>query len=285
LFELRGITKAYGEQRALDELSLRIEPATTTALIGPSGCGKSTLLRVLIGLVQAEAGEVLLDGAPLTPARLPEARLRMGYVIQQGGLFPHLTARGNATLMAAHLGWPRERIAAQLDELATLTHLPPDVLDRYPGELSGGQNQRVALMRALMLNPEILLLDEPLGALDPMVRSELQDELKQIFATLKRTVVLVTHDLPEAAFLADRIVLMRAGRVVQTGLLADMVQRPAEPFVERFVQAQRSPLEHMAGASHAADADGADSDEPRHEQGTQAPGRRAHSGAAGGGEP
>jgi osmoprotectant transport system ATP-binding protein len=225
LFELREITKTYGKQLALDGPSLRIEPGATTALIGPSGCGKSTLLRLLIGLVRADAGEVLLDGALLTPARLPEARLRMGYVIQQGGLFPHLTARGNATLMAAHLGWPRERIAARLDTLAALTHLPPDALERYPGELSGGQNQRVALMRALMLDPEMLLLDEPLGALDPMVRRELQEELKQIFATLERTVVLVTHDLAEAAYLADRIVLMRAGRVVQTGPLADMMQR------------------------------------------------------------
>lgn len=160
MFELRKITKTYGAQPALDGLSLRIDPATTTALIGPSGCGKSTLLRVLIGLVHVDAGAVLLDGAPLTRARLPAARLRMGYVIQQGGLFPHLTARANATLMAAHLGWPRERIAARLDALATLTHLPADALDRYPGELSGGQNQRVALMRALMLDPEILLLTD-----------------------------------------------------------------------------------------------------------------------------
>ncbi len=248
-FELRRVTKSYDGRAALDTLSLSIEPGTTTALIGPSGCGKSTLLRTLIGLVRPDAGEVLFDGEPLTPARLPQARLRMGYVIQQGGLFPHLTARGNATLMAAHLGWSRERIAARVEQLAALTHLPADALARYPGELSGGQNQRVGLMRALMLDPEVLLLDEPLGALDPMVRSGLQDELKQIFASLHKTVVLVTHDLAEAAFLADEIVLMRAGRVIQSGALTDMVKRPAEPFVERFVQAQRSHLEHLASSA------------------------------------
>jgi len=249
VFELRGVTKTYEGRPALDALCLSIEPGTTTALIGPSGCGKSTLLRTLIGLVRPDAGEVRFDGEPLTPARLPQARRRMGYVIQQGGLFPHLTARSNATLMAAHLGWPRERIAARVDELAALTHLPADALARYPGELSGGQNQRVGLMRALMLDPEVLLLDEPLGALDPMVRSGLQDELKQIFASLHKTVVLVTHDLAEAAFLADKIVLMRAGHIVQSGTLKDMVQQPAEHFVERFVQAQRSHLEHLASSA------------------------------------
>ncbi len=246
LFELRRITKLYGGRPALDGLSLSITQGTTTALIGPSGCGKSTLLRTLIGLVKPDTGEVLFDSEPLTPARLPETRPRMGYVIQQGGLFPHLTARGNVALMAEHLRWPRERIAARVDELAALTHFPLDGLERYPRELSGGQNQRVGLMRALMLDPEVLLLDEPLGALDPMVRSELQEQLKEIFASLHKTVVLVTHDLAEAAYLSDRIVLMRAGRLVQSGALGDMLQRPAEPFVERFVQAQRGHLEHLA---------------------------------------
>ena len=247
MFQLQRITKLYAGLPALDGLSLSIERGTTTALIGPSGCGKSTLLRTLIGLVHPDAGAVLFDGEPLSASRLPAARLRMGYVIQQGGLFPHLTARGNVALMAVHLGWPRRRIAARLDELAALTHFPLAGLDRYPGELSGGQNQRVGLMRALLLDPEVLLLDEPLGALDPMVRSELQEELKAIFARLHKTVVLVTHDLAEAAFLADEIVLMRAGRVVQSGVLADMIDRPAEPFVERFVKAQRSHLAHLAG--------------------------------------
>ena len=168
-------------------------------------------------------------------------RLRTGYVIQDGGLFPHLTARGNVTLLARHLGWDRPRIEARVAELAELTRFPADGLDRHPRQLSGGQRQRVGLMRALMLDPAALLLDEPLGALDPLVRADLQTELRDIFRSLGKTVVLVTHDLGEATFFADRVVLLRDGRVVQEGSPADLWHRPADPFVTRFVQAQRGP--------------------------------------------
>jgi osmoprotectant transport system ATP-binding protein len=168
-------------------------------------------------------------------------RLRTGYVIQDGGLFPHMTARGNLTLMARHLGWDRMRIDTRVRELTELTRFPADGLDRYPLELSGGQRQRVGLMRALMLNPDALLLDEPLGALDPLVRADLQTELRDIFRALGKTVVLVTHDLGEAAFFADRIALLRDGHIVQQGSAADLWHRPADPFVTRFVQAQWGP--------------------------------------------
>ena len=243
MFQLDRITKTYGSTAALDAVTLSIEPGGTTALIGPSGCGKSTLLRTLIGLIVPDSGHVVFDGQPLNPEIMRDLRRRMGYVIQQGGLFPHMTARENVTLMASHLGWNAARIEPRLGELAELTHFPLDGLDRYPLELSGGQNQRVSLMRALMLDPEVLLLDEPLGALDPMIRFELQEDLKQVFAALGKTVVIVTHDLAEAGFLAQTIVLMRAGRVVQAGSLREMVTRPAEPFVEQFVRAQRSHLD------------------------------------------
>jgi osmoprotectant transport system ATP-binding protein len=242
MFELHQVTKHYGATLALDAVSLRLARGRTTALIGPSGCGKSTLLRTLIGLIEPDAGQVRFDGQGLGRKTMRSQRQRMGYVIQQGGLFPHLTARENVALMARYLNWPPARIDTRLTELLELTHFPRAALARYPGELSGGQNQRLGLMRALMLDPEVLLLDEPLGALDPMIRYDLQEELKEIFATLGKTVVLVTHDLPEAAFLADSIVLMRAGRIVQSGTLADMLNQPAEPFVERFVRAQRSHL-------------------------------------------
>ncbi|WP_242523231.1 ATP-binding cassette domain-containing protein [Thiocystis minor] len=242
MFVLDQVFKRYGQATALDGVTLAFERGRTTALIGPSGCGKSTLLRLLIGLLTPDAGSVRFDAQPLAAASLRRLRQRMGYVIQQGGLFPHLTARQNVTLMARHLGWSQARIAPCLADLTALTHFPADGLDRYPSELSGGQNQRVALMRALMLDPEALLLDEPLGALDPMIRYELQEELKQVFATLGKTVVLVTHDLAEAAFLAHTIVLMRAGRVVQVGCLTDLMTAPAEPFVEQFIRAQRSHL-------------------------------------------
>ena len=243
LIRLRGVSVAFGERTALDGVDLEVGDGGTTVLIGPSGCGKSTLLRTVVGLLEPAAGEVTVEGEPVRPENLPGLRRRMGYVIQEGGLFPHLTARGNVTLMARHLGWSGDDVEERLEELRRLTHFPADGLARYPGELSGGQQQRVSLMRALMLDPRVLLLDEPLGALDPLVRRELQDELKEIFRRLQKTVVLVTHDLAEAAWLAQRIVLMREGRVVQEGTLEDLRERPAEPFVSEFLEAQRSPVE------------------------------------------
>jgi osmoprotectant transport system ATP-binding protein len=164
-------------------------------------------------------------------------------VIQEGGLFPHLTARRNVTLMADHLGWEERRTTGRVEELADLTKFPLDGLRRYPAQLSGGQRQRVSLMRALMLEPEILLLDEPLGSLDPMIRAELQDDLKEIFSALGKTVVLVTHDMGEAGHLGDTLVLLRHGRIVQQGSLADLVEAPAEAFVSDFVNAQRGARE------------------------------------------
>ncbi len=246
MFQLHGVSKRYGPVGALERCDLALEAGRTTVLIGPSGCGKSTLLRLMIGLELPDEGELRMAGEPLAPERLPELRRRMGYVIQEGGLFPHLSARENAALMARHLGWATERIEARLADLAELTHLPAAALERFPNELSGGQRQRVSLIRALMLEPEMLLLDEPLGALDPMIRYDLQQELKEIFERLHKTVVLVTHDLGEAAFFGDTLVLLRAGRIVQRGSLEAMLETPADDFVRRFVQAQRSPL---AGAS------------------------------------
>jgi osmoprotectant transport system ATP-binding protein len=241
MFTLRDVSKGYAGRPALGPLSLELPAGRTSALIGPSGCGKSTLLRLLIGLIEPDVGEVTFDGTPVTPATARAVRLRVGYVIQDGGLFPHLTARGNVTLMARHLGRDRDTIATRVNELAELTRFPADGLDRHPHQLSGGQRQRVGLMRALMLDPDALLLDEPLGALDPLVRADLQAELRDIFRTLGKTVVLVTHDLGEAAYFADRVVLLRDGQVVQEGTPRDLWHRPAGPFVTRFVQAQRGP--------------------------------------------
>ncbi len=168
-----------------------------------------------------------------------EVRQRLGYVIQDGGLFPHLSARDNVTLMARYLGWDTGRIKNRLADLAELTQFPAAGLDRFPTQLSGGQRQRLSLMRALMLDPKVVLLDEPLSALDPMVRAELQDDLRAIFRSLKKTVVMVTHDLAEAGWFGDEIVLMREGRIVQRGTLKALIDSPAEPFVTQFVSAQR----------------------------------------------
>ena len=243
MLELIGVSKQYGSYVALHPTDLTIEHGRTTVLIGTSGCGKSTLLRLMIGLIRPDYGTVRFEGTELTPNNARTLRQRMGYVVQDGGLFPHLTARGNATLMASYLGWDEKRIESRLRELAELTQFPSEGLDRYPAELSGGQRQRVSLMRALMLDPALVLLDEPLGALDPIIRSDLQADLRRIFQAVAKTVVLVTHDLGEAAFFGDRVLLLRGGRIVQQGTLADMIERPADPFVTRFINAQRSPFD------------------------------------------
>ncbi|MFB1490269.1 MULTISPECIES: ATP-binding cassette domain-containing protein [unclassified Thiocapsa] len=243
-----GVFKEYGGTLALAGVDLDVSEAQTTVLIGPSGCGKSTLLRLAAGLIRPDRGQVWFEGARLDTGNLRPARLRMGYMIQDGGLFPHLSVRDNVTLMARRLDWPRQRREQRLAELADLVQLPTAMLARYPIELSGGQRQRVALMRALMLDPDLLLLDEPLGALDPMIRFELQRELKAIFARLGKTVLMVTHDLAEAVFFGHRIVLLRAGRIVQQAEPRVLLDSPAEPFVAQFVAAQREPQRVLLGA-------------------------------------
>ncbi|MBI2177020.1 MAG: ATP-binding cassette domain-containing protein [Candidatus Tectomicrobia bacterium] len=251
MLELRNVSKQFGGMVALQPTSLQIPAGKTVALIGPSGCGKSTLLRVMIGLVRADAGEIIFMEEPIHPGNVLEARRKMGYVIQSGGLFPHLTVRDNITFMARYLGWPPDRTARRVEELVELTKFPAAGLGRYPAQVSGGQRQRVSLMRALMLDPNVLLLDEPFGALDPLIRSDLQKDLKEIFARLRKTVIIVTHDIGEAGFLADLIFLLREGTVLQGGTLEDLVLRPRDPFVTRFINAQRSPLESLRPAEGA----------------------------------
>ncbi|MBV9888842.1 MAG: ATP-binding cassette domain-containing protein [Acidobacteria bacterium] len=240
MIELKSVSKAFGTTVALHETDLSIDTGKTTALIGPSGCGKSTLLRLIIGLLKPTTGLITIDGQRVSPENILRLRHRIGYVIQEGGLFAHLTAAQNVLLMAKHLKRPVAQMEARLHELCELTHFPTNGLARYPVELSGGQRQRVSLMRALMLEPSVLLLDEPLGALDPMVRARLQEELKEIFQRLRQTTVLVTHDMAEAAFLAGRMVLLNEGRVVQSGTLDDLRIRPASAFVREFLNAQRA---------------------------------------------
>lgn len=243
MLELCEISKLYGDAQALYPTSLTFPCGQTKAILGTSGCGKSTLLHLIAGLIQPDSGSIRLNGEPLTPRNIQSVRQRMGYVIQGGGLFPHLSLHANISLMARHLRWPAPRINQRIAVLGELTRLAPGFLDRFPGQVSGGQRQRAALMRALFLDPEIMLLDEPLGALDPIIRAELQTELCEIFSTLRKTVVLVTHDLGEAAFLADDIALLDAGRIVQHGTLEQLVEFPASPFVTRFINSQRHPFE------------------------------------------
>ena len=242
MFALDAVGKSFDGGEVLRGVSLEVRPGTTTALIGRSGCGKSTLLRLLLGLIAPDRGTVTVGGEDpnaLRPRDLDRLRHRIGYVVQDGGLFPHLSARGNVTLLARHLRTPPAEVESRLATVCMLCRFDPALLDRRPGELSGGQRQRVGLMRALFTDPEALLMDEPLGALDPIVRDELQGELRDLFGRLGKTVVVVTHDLAEAARLSDDLVLLEAGRVAQRGPYEALRDRPAGEFVRRFVTAQR----------------------------------------------
>jgi osmoprotectant transport system ATP-binding protein len=241
MIELRNVSKSFGSLQVLQPTSLVVTPGRCTVLIGPSGCGKSTLLRLMIGLIEPDEGEVLFEGRRLGPENILECRRLMGYVIQDGGLFPHLSARDNTSLLARHLGWTRKEADLRVNELADLTRLPKIALDKFPAQLSGGQRQRVGIMRGLMLDPAVMLLDEPMGALDPLVRYDLQEDLRGIFQSLKKTVVLVTHDMGEAGFFGDDVVLLGSGRIVQRGTLEDLIRSPADEFVAKFVRSQRLP--------------------------------------------
>ena len=198
-----------------------------------------------MGLIEPNEGKIEIEGKLLADNNILEIRQKMGYVIQKGGLFPHLTARENTTLVAEYLNWSEEKIEARLTELCELVRIDPILLKQKPNNLSGGQAQRISLIRALMLDPDIILLDEPLGSIDPLVRHELQTDLKQIFQQLNKTVLMVTHDLGEAAYLGDEIVLMKDGEIIQQGSIHQILNNPASEFVQKFVTAQRSTLENL----------------------------------------
>lgn len=230
MIALRHVSKTFDGRRALDDVSLTVPSGTTHVLLGSTGSGKSTILKIILGLLRPDAGEVQVEPAT-----------RIGYVVQDGALYPHLTAARNATLPARAAGWNDARQAARLDALAGLVGLDGPLLDRYPHQLSGGQRQRTGLLRALMLDPPVLLLDEPLGSLDPISRADLQAHLVAIIADLHKTVIVVTHDVREAFVFGAGITLLSAGRVVQQGTFADLARRPAEPFVAEFLRAQAPP--------------------------------------------
>ena len=240
MFQFQSVDKSFGALHVLDQISFSITAGQTTAIIGPSGCGKSTILRLMLGITYPDSGTVSFHSAPITPASVQSLRRKLGYVVQAGGLFPHLSATGNVSISAKLAGWDPQRIKNRITELAELVQLPSHCLTKYPQQLSGGQKQRVSMMRALMLDPEVLLLDEPMAALDPLMRFELQTDLKKIFRKLGKTVILVTHEMGEAAFFASQILLLRSGVIEQTGSVEDLVERPASPFVTQFITAQRA---------------------------------------------
>ena len=223
---------------AVDNVTLQIEPGELIVLIGPSGCGKTTLLKLINRLYEPTDGVITLDGHNAQEFNAPDLRRHIGYVIQQGGLFPHYTVAENVAVVPGLLGWDKPRTQARVDELLTLVGLPPEQYrNRYPAQLSGGQQQRVGIARAIAASPGTLLMDEPFGALDAITRGNLQMELLSLHEQLGQTIVFVTHDIDEAVLLADRIAVMRHGRVVQFDTALNIIMHPADEFVAELVGA------------------------------------------------
>ena len=243
MIELTGVTKSFHGKLVLDTVSLTLPQGQTHVLLGSSGSGKSTLLKIILGLTSPDKGLIKVGDLVVVPKTQRKLASKMGYVIQEGGLYPHMTALENVILVARLKGWSASQIKNRVEELSELVSFDQSVLDQYPRYLSGGQKQRVGLIRALMLDPPFLILDEPLAALDPLVRFDLQNQLKEIFGKLQKTVVLVTHDIGEAAFFGDTVTLLNKGHVLQSGPFKELVTNPADPFVTRFINAQRPPPE------------------------------------------
>lgn len=232
--EFEKIIKRYGDTAVLKDLSLAIPKDVTTALVGESGSGKSTLLQIINGLVLPDEGAVKLEGTQLNYDDLPAIRRRMGYAVQGAGLFPHLTVERNITLMAILEQWPDKLVQERYGYLLDLLELPADFSDRYPHSLSGGQQQRVSLCRAMMLNPPLMLLDEPFSALDPITRETIHQEFLRLQRAESRSIILVTHDMSEAVKLAQHLVILKEGEVQQEGDIDEVRQGPANEYVEQL---------------------------------------------------
>jgi osmoprotectant transport system ATP-binding protein len=240
MLELQNIYKTFEDRTVLADVNLTVPKGATHALIGSSGSGKTTLLRITLGLIPFDKGYVKINDQALLSFTQVEWADRIGYVPQDGGLFPHISGKNNVALVAKLRGWHSSRIDGRVEELRKVVDLDPEILTRFPREMSGGQKQRVSIMRAAMMDPAVMLLDEPMAALDPLIRSSLQQELKSIFQRLGKTVLLVTHDLGEAVFLAEQITMLHEGRIVQSGTYRDLLRHPANPFVSQFINAQRT---------------------------------------------
>ncbi|HEY3997795.1 MAG TPA: ATP-binding cassette domain-containing protein [Candidatus Xenobia bacterium] len=239
MIQLVKVSKRFGETWAVKDVSLDIQTGQTLCFIGTSGCGKTTTMKMINRLLDATSGQVLIDGQDVQAMDVIRLRRGQGYVTQRGGLFPHMTVAENVGLLPRMENWKKEDIRQKVDHLLELVNLDPAVYrNRYPVELSGGQQQRVGVARALVLDPPIILMDEPFGALDPVTRRQIQDEFVRLKERFSKTVIMVTHDLPEAFRLGDVIALMHGGSLVQVGTSEDFLQRPANEFVRSFVDVQ-----------------------------------------------
>lgn len=247
MIELSGVTKRFGDTTAVNAVTLSIKPGQLCVLVGTSGCGKSTTLRMINRLIAHDEGEIRLDGQPVGEFEEALLRRRIGYVIQSTGLFPHWTVARNIGVVPRLLKWQRQRVRERVEELMQLLGLPVETFaDKYPHQLSGGQAQRVGVARALAADPDILLMDEPFGALDPITRRTLQHEMLTLQARLRKTIVFVTHDMDEALALADQLVVMDAGRIVQQGAPIELLREPTSPFVESLLGGQDRGLKEAA---------------------------------------
>jgi len=243
MITMEHVTKRYaaGGPASVDDLSLLVPEGTTVALIGPSGCGKTTTMRMINRLIDTTEGKIIVNGEDVTRVDPVELRRHIGYVIQQVGLFPHMTIAQNIAAVPKLLGWDDKRIKARTEEMLDLVGLDAaEMLKRYPRQLSGGQRQRIGVARALAADPPVLLMDEPFGAIDPIARARLQAEFRQILQRVRKTVVLVTHDLDEAIRLGDRIAIMKSGKIVQYDTPDAILSKPADQFVEDFVGIDRA---------------------------------------------
>ncbi|WP_106497903.1 betaine/proline/choline family ABC transporter ATP-binding protein [Lentibacillus sp. Marseille-P4043] len=240
MLEFKNVTKSYnGGKPAVNNLNLKIEKGEFVCFIGPSGCGKTTTMKMVNRLIDITDGSILVDGKDINQQDPVELRRSIGYVIQQIGLMPHMTIKENIVLVGTLLKWSNESKDERAKELIKLVDLPEEYLDKYPHELSGGQQQRIGVLRALAANPPLILMDEPFGALDPITRDSLQDEFKKLQKELHKTIVFVTHDMDEALKLADRVVIMREGEVVQADTPEEILRHPANDFVEEFLGKER----------------------------------------------
>lgn len=247
MIELRNVTRRFADSVAVDNINLTIETGEVCVLVGSSGCGKSTTLRMINRLLPSSAGEILVDGVDVTTMNPEQLRLNMGYVIQGTGLFPHWTVARNIAMVPHLLKWPKARIDARVEELMTMLELDPGTYAaKYPQQLSGGQAQRVGVARALAADPNILLMDEPFGALDAITRDNLQMEMLRIQQRVRKTTVFVTHDIDEALKLATRIAVMDQGRIIQHDTPENILRHPATPFVDNLIGKQDRGLKLMS---------------------------------------
>ena len=252
MIEFSGVSKTYSASSdpSVTNLSLTIGEGVFQILAGPSGCGKTTTLNMLNRLIERDAGTIRIDGRDIRDDDPVALRRRIGYAFQEAGLFPHMTVAENIAITPRLLGWNSAECATRVEELLALIRLP-NIADRFPRELSGGQRQRVALARALAARPNIVLLDEPFGALDPLTRDEIADDYRRIHDQLKLTTVMVTHDMTEALLLGDRIAVMRDGALVQAGTPRELVAHPADAFVERMIATPQRRANRLAAAMKA----------------------------------